>query len=351
MISTIHSGVSYANVIIFLSLVLQLPLAFIMLFNLNTRDFHSLIRTLNYVCLLQIVLALVQIFLWRRSGDSINGSMLGDKHGTHIMPFMLYVSLLLNWKLEIISKRLLSSLFILISFIAIKADAKLVLFAVAIFLIIVTIKNLFSAKSSLAIKGTAAFSIVTTILLLIGSSIPNYIQTRWGYETENAFGSKSIILQEYFSSNSTYGLETSVLVGAGPTQTVSRSAVIAQATSSNTPAYTALSVSQPKFYSEYIQTTGRFNIGPISSLMQPVSSIVGILGDIGILGSIILIFFVFWPLTKLFSKSKRNKMIILSLLILFLIPLSYFNTFLEFPQAVFPLVITLVGLSMRSLKA
>ena len=349
-ISTIHSNVSLANVLIFSGLVLQLPFGFIMLTKIDKNEYLSLVKTLNAVCLLQIVLALIQIFFWRRPGDSVNGSMLGDYHGTHIMPFVIFITVLLNWILGTISVKFLTAALFLTSFIAYRADAKLVLLGVFLFIIITALTVLFSTKTSSSTKGIAVFIFVVGNFLVIGSNFPSYAQDRWGYEIGNAFESKNIILNEYFDTTSEFGLNTSILVGAGPTQTVSRSAIIAQATSGKTLANSPLTVSQPRFYASYTQTTGKFNIGPISSISQPISSLVGILGDIGILGSVSLGILILWPIKSLLKKSSRNSSTIYLLIALFLMPLSFFNTFLEFPQAVFPLVIVLVGLSLRSTK-
>jgi hypothetical protein len=316
--------------LIFSGLVLQLPLGFLLVRDLNKVTFLSLVKSLNILCILQICIALVQIFIWRRPGDSVNGSMLGDYHGTHIMPFVVFITILLNWNLGLLSKKILIVSLSLTTFIAYKSDAKLVIFAIFIFIVATSIFVLSSSRTSVATKGISIFVFVISLFSVLGSNFPGYAQQRWGYEIGNAFESKNIIVGEYLDSTSEFGLETSILVGAGPAQTVSRSAIIAQAKSSQTIASSPLTVSQPRFYASFTQTTGKFNIGPISSISQPISSVVGILGDIGILGFIALGALVLWPVKYLLKRSKHNHLTICLLLTLFILPLSYFNTFIEF---------------------
>ena len=135
------------------------------------------------------------------------------------------------------------------------------------------------------------------------------------------------------------------MIGAGPTQTVSRSAIIAESIYPKTESNSSLEVRRPKYYSQFIQTTGKFNVGPISSIAQPLSSIVGLVADYGIFGSLTLIILYFFPVLRRIHHSSVGRKTIPLLLCIFLVPLSYFNTFLEFPQAVFPFVIALHGLT------
>ena len=344
-ISSINSNVSFANTVIFLSLVLQLPLCFFMIGSLKSHEFLQLVKHLNLVCGLQIFIAIIQIFIWKRPGDSVNGSMLGDYHGTHIMPFMIYMAILLNWRLTLISKFPLLIIFVLNTFIAIKADAKLVLIAVVIFLMISSIGIFFSSDASISFKFFAIFSIPILITAVISSGFIQYSKIHWGYELGNAFKSKNIILEEYFNPISSYRLENSILTGAGPTQTVSRSAIIAQANADGAVGSSPLTASIPKYYSSYTQTTGKFNIGPISSISQPISSIVGVLGDIGVIGCISFSVMTISSIRTALRNGRHRKKLITLLIAIFLMPLSYFNTFLEFPQAVFPFVIAVFGFS------
>jgi hypothetical protein len=152
-------------------------------------------------------------------------------------------------------------------------------------------------------------------------------------------------VSEIFDPLSPFGLQNSFWIGAGPSQTVSRSAIIAESIHSNSTSLSPLDVRQPKYYAQFVQTTGKFNVGPISSIAQPLSSLIGLLGDYGVFGLIFFLIIYFIPLIKLNKKSSIGNLSLTILFLLFLVPLSYFNTFLEFPQAVFPFAILLKGIS------
>jgi hypothetical protein len=350
ILSSLHSNISLANTLIFISLFFQFPFVISVLQGIPYEDFLVLFWHLYLICRLQVLIALIQIFFWKRPGDSINGTMLGDFHGTHIMPFMLFTFILVGSKLHLLS-RSRSFVYLVISlFIAYKADAKLIILVVIAYFAIGLISHLLSRKSSISLKIVSFFMLSITGLLLFASSIPAYFDGRWGYEIGNAFQSKNIILTDYFDSRSHYGLENSIFVGAGPTQTVSRSAIIAQAQSSLSLAQSPLRASRPKFYSEFTQTTGKFNIGPISSIAQPISSIVGLLGDVGILGLVSYFALILYSCASIIKRKCVHLKDIVTIITLFFVPLSYFNTFIEYPQAVFPLIIAIYGLSFPKTK-
>lgn len=339
--------VPLANILISYSLILQLPFGFAIVSNLDLNQYQSLMRHLNYLCFFQVCISLTQIFIWKRPGDSINGSMLGDPHGTNILLFLLLLTLLLNWELKKISKRNLALFLILCIGIGIKADAKIVLLTAVIFALLMSGTKIFAKKINLSKKITALFLTIILLLVIMLSGIPQYARTHWISEINSAFSSKNLILKEVMSSRSSYGLENSILIGAGPTQTVSRSAIIAESTHSNSNSSSPLDVGRPKYYSKYIQTTGKFNVGPISSVAQPLSSTVGLFADYGTIGFLIFIFLYFFPILKRIKRNSVGRRTNFLLLCLFLFPLSYFNTFLEFPQAVFPFVIALHGMNFN----
>ena len=344
-LSSFFGDVPIANVLISYSLILQFAFGFALVTNLTFDQFRSLLRQLNYLCYFQTSIAIVQIFVWKRPGDSINGSMLGDPHGTNILTFLLFVTLLLNWEFKNLSAKKMALALTVCIFIGIKADAKIVLLSSAIFALLLSVTKVIAKGISLSTKLTALFSAITMTVLVMASGIPQYARIHWSSEINSALSSKSLILEEVSSSRTSYGLENSILIGAGPTQTVSRSAIIAESIYPKTQSLFTLEVRQPRYYSQFIQTTGKFNVGPISSVAQPLSSIVGLIADYGILGSLVLIFLYFIPVLKRIHRSSVGRKTIPLLLCLFLVPLSYFNTFLEFPQAVFPFVIALQGMT------
>jgi len=345
IISSVNSNVSIANILIFLSLTLQFPLGLFLTSFLSAEDVIRLVRHLNFVCAVQVVFALIEIFIWQRPGDSINGTMFGDYHGTHIMPFILFIALLVNWKKRNLNIKILIFYLAISIYISIKADAKLVLLAIALYgLLVFSFKVVRTGENTLFKLGAIPVFVIL-FFVLINSGIIDYANQRWSYEIANSLSSKNKILNQYFDASSDYRIENSILVGAGPTQTVSRSAIIAQSQSRITNQPSLLEVSRPKYYAKFIETTGKFNIGPISSISQPISSIVGILGDIGILGAFLFFAILIVSLFKSIGHANLAAEIF-AIFVVYLIPLSYFNTFLEFPQATFPLVIAIRALSL-----
>lgn len=344
-LSSFFGDVPLVNILISYGLILQFSFGFAIVSAITYEQFQLLLQQLNYLCYFQVSIVTIQVFVWKRPGDSINGSMLGDPHGTNILTFLLFLTLLLNWQLRNLSlKKLIFCLFIC-TFVGIKADAKVVLLSSFIFALSFSVTKIMSKRIKLSTKLTSLFIAIILILLVMASGIPQYARLHWSSEIDSAVSSKSLILKEVLSPKTSYGLENSILIGAGPTQTVSRSAIIAESTYSKTRSFSALEVSRPKYYSEFIQTTGRFDAGPISSIAQPLSSIIGLIADYGILGFLTLIFLYFFQVLQAIHHSSVGRKIIPILLFLFLVPLSFFNTFLEFPQAVFPFVIALHGLT------
>jgi hypothetical protein len=346
--SSLRMDIAFANILIFSSLILQLPLSLFIVKQMNHLELISLVKLQNIICVIQICIALVQIFLWIRPGDSVNGSMLGDYHGTNLVPFLIFITILLNLHLGWIKRSQVFATSFIAVFIAIKSDAKLVLISVFLYILVVSLVRIFSGRTQFGIKLGSIFTIILIIIALIGTNFTSYVQGRWGYELGKAFSSKSLILEEFTSPGSEYSQVTSLVVGAGPAQTVSRSAIISDKLSAESTRKSALSASKPMFFDSYTQTTGKFNIGPLSSISQPISSVVGILGELGIVGSLAFIAMVIRPLKLLFLLEKHHYKHAFLLLTLFIFPLSYFNTFVEFPQAVFPFVIVLAGLALPS---
>lgn len=344
-LSSFFGDVPLANVLISYSLIFQFAFGFALVASLTLDQFRLLLRHLNFLCYLQVSVAMVQVFVWKRPGDSINGTMLGDAHGTNILTFLLFLTLLLNWEFRNISlKKMVLALPVCI-FIGYKADAKIVLLSSAIFVLFLSMIKILAKRIPLSTKLTALFSVITLTVLVMASGIPQYARSHWSSEISSALSSKSLILEEVLGTRTSYGLENSILIGAGPTQTVSRSAIIAESIYPKTESNSSLEVRRPKYYSQFIQTTGKFNVGPISSIAQPLSSIVGLVADYGIFGSLTLIILYFFPVLRRIHHSSVGRKTIPLLLCIFLVPLSYFNTFLEFPQAVFPFVIALHGLT------
>ena len=344
-ISTVNSNVSIANLLIFISLSMQFPLGLFLLSFLSAKDVYRLVRHLNFLCVVQVLFALLEVFIWKRPGDSVNGTMLGDYHGTHIMPFILFITLLVNWKVNGLDSKILFFFLTITIYISIKADAKLVLLAVVIYSILVSTLKFLKVRENISFKLGAVPVFIVLFFALMNSGFVDYTNQRWSYEIANSFSSKNKILSQYFNASSDYRIQNSILVGAGPTQTVSRSAIIAQAQSRITNKPSLLEVSKPRYYANFIETTGKFNIGPISSISQPISSIVGILGDLGILGAFLFFTILIGSMLKSIRTSSHAAHIF-AIFFVYLMPLSYFNTFLEFPQATFPLVIAIKALTL-----
>ena len=342
------NNISFANSLISLSLFLQLPIIILLVTQISSIKIGKLVLNLRYLVIVQFFVAIVQIFIWIRPGDSINGTMLGEKHGTHILQFLLYAVLISHIYFNNLTVKKTMIYFIIISLIAYKSDAKIVMIAIIAFFIAVMFKNVLSSNTQITRRLLLSFCLVMIIYIANQFNLSGYITGRWGYELSKSFSSKMIVLRD-FSKDSDYSINNSLLTGAGPTQTVSRGAVIASVQASSSQANTPLTPSYPMYYKTYSQTTGKFSIGGISSIMQPVSSLVGLIGDQGILGTLLWISACLIPLRKAIRQRghSENRFEVYLLFFLFLFPLSFFNTFLEFPEATIVLAITLIAISQK----
>lgn len=311
---------------------------------MNMRERRALLTVLSVVLCAQLLFSLAEI-LSGASGDAVKGTLLGAGAGHHVSAGGLSLGFCILAK-QRVPKLLVAAFGALALFVIVVADAKQILFALPLALLVLGLTGT-RRKSAASVVGGVVGGVAmagASVYALLSYQASNIAFDFINRSTTNDTGKIAVVKALWGDVTGTFG---GTLFGLGPGESTSRLAFLttpAQAKTGSPAALLELHVSRGAQHYDAIAFSGPYT--GKSSFTAATSSAMGILGDYGVFGVVVfgaLILAVLGALLRAEDRRLRSSALAAWALLL---PLAVVFDWLEQPPFTLA-VFAMTGLAIR----
>jgi hypothetical protein len=270
--------------------LLAAPFTFLrLLAAMTTTDASTMRRTLKFLVVAQLVMFTVQLVAYSDI-DSLKGTFAGTQYGAHVSAFIVLVTAAVyalrhpgSWvaKWAVVGGLVAAYL----------ADSKI---AIVYFLVVGIVYMVWGA----GLPGLRRLNVVsrwalgavglTATWLFYTGSFGNIALSGYVERTTETGGGKIAVINQIGNPESRLWTGENFLIGAGPAQTVSRTAGLTVPNSSQKVAPAAsLGIPQSRYYTKFERDAAGRGYIPKSSATNAASSGLGVVGDLGVVGAVL----------------------------------------------------------------
>lgn len=300
-----------------------------------TGDGWTILRkTLVFLVLAQALMMVVQ-FVTMGGVDDMKGTFVGTQYGEHVSSFTVLVGATAyairtprSWK-----GPAAITVAVLLAYLADSKVALVYFLAVGIVYVLfgTPLSNVRRSMNPLFRVAVGSLGAVLVWAVYTGA-LGNIALSGYVEQTTETGGGKVAVTQMIVDPDSRLWAEENMIIGAGPAQTVSRTAgLTVPNASSPIPPGSRLGIAPGEYYSAMEIEASGYGYVASSSFTKAASSLLGILGDLGVIGLLIYFAGYFWVYRRVAAAGGSRSWPALAWLLL-VIP-GFIGEWLEFPPA------------------